>query len=120
MNEIYWIERLDYIQGFFIVLLTILGIILLFKVLVSFVEEKKDKFWKAKNIWLIGAFIICYTILSFIPSTAVMYRIYGIGGTIDFLKSNPEAKQLPDKTIKIINKWADKMLDDNKNKDKEK
>lgn len=39
--------------------------------------------------------------------------IYGVGSTIDYIKENPIAKQLPDKCFKIINKWADKQLKEN-------
>ena len=30
--------------------------------------------------------------------------IYGVGGTIDYVKSNKTAKQLPDKCIKALDK----------------
>ena len=36
--------------------------------------------------------------------------IYGIGGVIDYVQENPDAKQLPDKYIKVLNKWADDKL----------
>lgn len=39
--------------------------------------------------------------------------IYGVGGTIDYIKENHTAKQLPDKYIKILNKWTDKQLKEN-------
>ena len=33
--------------------------------------------------------------------------IYGIGGTIDYIKGNDTAKQLPDKCIEAIDKFLD-------------
>ena len=45
----------------------------------------------------------------FIPSKGELYMIYGLGNTIDYLKENPTAKQLPDKCIKAIDKWADNL-----------
>ena len=35
--------------------------------------------------------------------------IYCVGGTIDYVKSNETAKQLPDKCIKALDKWADNL-----------
>lgn len=32
-----------------------------------------------------------------------------IGGTIDYIKSNDTAKQLPDKYIKVLDKWAENL-----------
>lgn len=40
--------------------------------------------------------------------------IYGVGGTIDYIKDNPTAKQLPDKYFKILDKWADEQLEKEK------
>ena len=36
--------------------------------------------------------------------------IYGVGSTIDYIKENPTAKQLPDKWVKILDKWVDEQL----------
>lgn len=36
--------------------------------------------------------------------------IYGVGGTIDYIKENPASKQLPDKCVKILDKWVDEQL----------
>lgn len=36
--------------------------------------------------------------------------IYRVGGTIDYIKENPTAKQLPDKCFKIIDKWTNEQL----------
>ena len=35
--------------------------------------------------------------------------IYCVGGTIDYVKSNKTAKQLPDKCIKALDKWVDNL-----------
>ena len=33
--------------------------------------------------------------------------IYGVGGTVDYIKANPTAKKLPDKCINALDKWVD-------------
>ena len=62
----------------------------------------------SKPIFIIG--IISIVLFCFVPSTVQAYRIFGIGGTIDYLNNNPDVKALPDKTIKLLNKWADETL----------
>jgi hypothetical protein len=39
-----------------------------------------------------------------------MTKIYGIGGTIDYLKSNETAKRIPDKCIKALDLYIDSQL----------
>lgn len=54
---------------------------------------------------------IIFSLLSiFIPTSRELMMIYGIGGAIDYIQENPDAKQLPDKYIKVLNKWADDAL----------
>ena len=53
--------------------------------------------------------IIVGLINFFIPTTNETLIIYGIGGTLDYIKSNETAKQLPDKYIKTLNKWVDNL-----------
>ena len=49
-----------------------------------------------------------FFLLLFIPSKRDMLMIIGIGGTIEYLKSNDTANKSPDKVIMAI----DKLLDD--------
>ena len=54
---------------------------------------------------------IIFLLLSiFIPSSRDLMAIYGVGGVIDYVQENPDAKQLPDKYIKVLNKWVDNEL----------
>ena len=58
--------------------------------------------------------IIACLINFFIQTTNEALMVYGIGGTIDYVKSNKTAKQLPDKCIKALDKWADNINEENK------
>ena len=53
--------------------------------------------------------IIVGLINFFIPTTNETLMIYGIGGTIYYIKSNETAKQLPDKYIKALDKWVENL-----------
>ena len=45
--------------------------------------------------------------------------IYGVGGTIDYIKSNDTAKQLPDKCIKALDKRVENLNEEKKQDKKE-
>lgn len=45
----------------------------------------------------------------FVPTTSDALLIYGVGGTIDYIKSNKTAQKLPDKCIKALDKYLDEQ-----------
>lgn len=55
------------------------------------------------------AFFVSAFINIFIPTTNQALLIYGVGGTIDYIKSNDTAKQLPDKCVKALDKYLDNL-----------
>lgn len=50
----------------------------------------------------------------FIPSQKSLLIIYGVGGTIDYLKENKDANKIPDKCIKALDKYLDDALKEDK------
>jgi heme/copper-type cytochrome/quinol oxidase subunit 2 len=117
MNEIYWITRFDVLNAIFITTLVISSIILVMTVLgwlfncdedYDFKKNARKNCEKAMKISIIP-FIIGLLGVTFIPTTKEALLIYGVGGTIDYLKSNPTAKQLPDKCINALDKWIDDL-----------
>ena len=118
MIEIYWIEMLDGINFLLILTGVIILIVAAIMIATSFGGEDYDRRYEddlplrkkgVKNLFLsLVIFIIC----ALTPNTRQAYRIYGISATINYLKDNEEAKQLPDKGIKVLNKWADDYLEE--------
>ena len=53
----------------------------------------------------------------FIPSTKNLLIIYGVGGTIDYVKENKDANKIPDKCIKALDKYLDDALKGDKDKE---
>lgn len=45
----------------------------------------------------------------FIPGNKELMAIYGIGGTIDYIKSNDKAKELPDKVVDALTKYLETL-----------
>ena len=126
MNEIYWITRLDVICGF-LTLIAVFSVIatgVLFfiglikridadiynedsKTCEQSIETSKMCLYFAKRCVI--AFFVSVFINFFIPTTNEALLIYGVGGTIDYVKSNKTAKQLPDKCVKALDKYLDNL-----------
>lgn len=131
MNEIYWITRLTIICNFLsavavvcFVISTVTGIFAMFNRFEADDYEEGGKYYNChmqKFKMFLSYFkrfifvtIIACLINFFIPTTNEALMIYGVGGTIDYIKSNETAKQLPDKCIKALDKWADNINEENK------
>ena len=116
MSTLYWINVLDNINFLFIFIF-IISLILsvaIFPVNLIYttdeISETLDykRFTKTKH-WAYTLLIISTLGITFIPSKRELYIIYGVGGTIDYLKDNPTAKELPDKCIKALDTWVDNL-----------
>ena len=116
MNEIYWITRLDAICS----LIEFVNVLAIAVFLISGIANTMNRIFEddgekeivdkvTKKFWFISTpiMIVSSLFLTFIPTTKEAYQIYGIGGTIDYIKSNKEAKKIPDKAIKALNCFLD-------------
>ena len=112
MSELYWITRCDPIGTAALVFLIIstifLGVLILGYVACS-EDANKNGINMIKKLFkiVIPVFTISLLIEIFIPTTKEALTIYGVGGTVDYLKANPTAKKLPDKCINALDKWVD-------------
>ena len=134
MNEIYWITRLDAICAFLwiVSLLSFLLLgILLFVAKISKINAENDeencedwneymqRYKECMRYAKIGVivFLVSVFINIFIPTTNQALLIYGVGGTIDYIKSNDTAKQLPDKCVKALDKYLDNLTKEENQKE---
>lgn len=123
MSDLYWILTLGDLHNFFVACLVIsIGMFICFFIITAVADSKgnEDTQEKALNIAAASFFavILCELLTIIIPSKKELYMIYGVGSTIDYLKSNPNAKEIPDKCIKALERWADSVNEEN-NKDSE-
>lgn len=136
MEEIYWITRLDAICNFLtavtVVSFLTSAFIVVFVVCNRLEANSYKKGSEHYNYYMqrfkmflsyfkrfIFVAIIACLINFFIPTADEALMIYGVGGTIDYIKSNKTAKQLPDKCIKALDKWVDN-LNEEKQENKQK
>lgn len=115
MSEIYWISRLDYICNLFIVLSIVFGAIAVVGGFTLIVANKSDKDYPVilktvkKSLLMFSCSIL---VVIFLPNTKQAYMIWGLGGTIDYIKSNEIVQKLPDKTVQCLDKFIDKYLNE--------
>lgn len=123
MSELYWLGVLGEIHSFGvgIVALSVLAMLFLAFILVTTTLDGYDippiclKLLKLSAVSTLIGFLMC----AFIPSTKSLLIIYGVGGTIDYVKENKVANKIPDKCIKALDKYLDDALKEDKDKDKE-
>ena len=136
MSEIYWITRLDSINTISLICV-IVGVIISGIAAVIYYAANGQRIYddshgyessarenegyantcKGILIWSVPVSIIFSLLMIFIPTTKQGFLIYGLGGTVDYIKQNPTARQLPDKCIKALDKWVESWSIEKKNKD---
>ena len=133
MEEIYWITRLtsicDFLTAVAIVSFLISVVMCAFAIHNRFAADECLEGGKYYNCYMqrfkiflnyfkrsIIVALVVTVINIFIPTKNDALLIYGVGGTIDYVKSNKTANQLPDKCIKALDKWVDNLNEEEKMK----
>ena len=130
MWELYWISRLGTINTMMII---VLGISLVVGIVSAITRSEASSYlknWASSSLYketldeMKGATkvlkislitsIISIICIIFTPTTKQAFLIWGVGGTIDYLKENPTAKQLPVKCIKALDSWVDSFTKEGK------
>lgn len=114
MELLYWITRFDALHMVFDIILIISGIIngALVLILIIGNSEIDDNVLKSVLKYLkifVTAFMITLIVKAFVPSTKEALMIYGVGSTIEYLKSNEKAMKLPDKCIDALDAWIEEL-----------
>lgn len=77
-----------------------------------FMDDIDDELAKKLYKPMIFVSAVCIMLGILLPSKQDAYIIYGIGSVVDYIQENDEAKQLPDKTVKMLNALADKYTEE--------
>ena len=122
MTEIYWLQRIGNISDAFTVAFWLTLVVIAFFAIAFpiFAEDWDDEVKELLKKWARRIIIpLCISGIGciFIPSKKELYAIYGLGGTIDYIKSNDKAKQLPDKVVDALTRYVDSIEADKKKKD---
>lgn len=116
MNDLYWITVLGNLSTITSVI-SILSACLFTAVIIAYIiayceGDSNNQILRRKKVAISFLFttILFGSIACFTPTTKELYMIYGVGGTIDYLKENPKTQEIPDKCINAIDKWLDMQL----------
>lgn len=119
MTELYWLQRIGCINEIANIIIVLSCLVLVIVSIIYFISMTDcgsvDITDVSKKIMkkLVALIVCCLPIAVFVPSTSELYTIYGIGGTIDYIKSNDTAKQLPDKVVEALDAWVDNYINNN-------
>ena len=115
MIEIYWLQRLGNIGfcfnvGFWVCIAIAYGIFLWCS-FNDFEFHDKRVIQVCKKFAIVFAFFTAGAII--VPTQHDLMAIYGLGGTIDYIKSNDKAKELPDKVVDALTRYVDSIEKEN-------
>lgn len=122
MIEIYWLTRLVSLYEFCCVF-AIIGTIMLFAVGLClpmildadvFTYNDDENIKKRKQIKRVFRYFFIGWIIAligsiFLPSEKDLLAIYGLGSTIEYVKSSDKAKELPDKAVDALTKYLERV-----------
>lgn len=121
MSELYWLGVLGNLHDFgeVVFVLSIFALIVLGIWTISLGSDYDEPFKNIKRKFKFSIYALVFgaTICLFIPSTKSLLIIYGVGGTIDYLKENKVANKIPDKCVKALDKYLDDALKEDKDND---
>lgn len=122
METIYWLQVLGNVANLGVALLTLAMAVFVVSLIVVCAYHADDDETKTydfavkllkRSALAIGIGLV---IVVFVPSEKQFYAIYGVGGTIDYIKSNETARQLPDKVVNALDRWVDSQIEEDAKK----
>jgi len=124
-TKIYWLTRLDGINGFFIgmaiisiILILVIGIGLLIAHYMNDCfngDELKQRLktmaaFKSKLNYLVFTFFLGTLVSIFLPTQKEAVMIVAGGKTIDFIQNDTSIKKIPEQTTLLISSFFDKQI----------
>lgn len=115
--KIYWLTRLDYLQGISLFVALIAFSVILFYFIIRFNEcydsEDRQDFDKEhgyyRRISIISIILSCF-VLVFVPSKNDMILIYAGGKTLNYIEADTSLSKLPYQTTLFISEYLDKAV----------
>ena len=114
MKELYFINLIGNVN---IAAWVIFGVLCFAAMIIGiayFMDDIDDVLTKKLFKPMIVVAFVCLVLGILLPTKNECYIIYGIGSFVDYIQENDDAKQLPDKTVKMLNALADQYAEDAK------
>lgn len=112
MKKLYFINLIGNIHICAWVVFSLICIAAMFIGIAYFMDDIEEELAKKLYKPMIFVLAVCIMLGIVLPSKQDAYIIYGIGSVVDYIQENDEAKQLPDKTVKMLNALADKYSEE--------
>lgn len=124
MEAMYWITRLDAICVAFNIIMVFCIIGTLVFIVCRIVNKAAEYESVAEQAGIIAGRLIAFVSILpisiaaviFVPDTKEALVIYGVGGTLEWIKENDNAKQIPDKAVEALNLYLDNIITENAEK----
>ena len=123
--KIYWLTRLDGINGFFIGM-AIISIVLIIGIIIGGLMSKDfDEFYHDEKLksrikvreqftskvkYLVFTFFLGTLVSIFLPTQKEAVMIVAGGKTIDFIQQDTSIRKIPEKTTLLISSFFDKQI----------
>lgn len=103
MNELYWLNVLGNVScaAFIVAIVLVISIIVFFAV-GPYLSDEYDLDFKGILKKMVGTFIVSLILAVFIPSKKELFVIYGVGKSVEWVKSNDELQKMPEKLIDAL------------------
>jgi uncharacterized membrane protein len=109
-ETLYWITRLDGLHDLFIMTAIISGCVIFAATLYHIGSgEGISKLYKKILKYMLPMGLIAILGVIFVPTTKDALMIYGVGSTLEYLKQNETAKELPDKCIEVLDAYIESL-----------
>jgi hypothetical protein len=112
MEELYWITRLDGIYTCACIIAALCSVVTLVMYAVSVGNEVGTYFKTTHKRFAILALVGILGVI-FVPTTKEALVIYGVGGTIDYVKQDTVVQKLPQKAIIALDKYLESINNNN-------
>jgi hypothetical protein len=80
------------------------------------IENEEHPMLKKWGIALVCAALTCGLANVLVPTTQQAMMIYGVGTVVDYVQTNEDIKQLPDKCVQALDMWVDNCIEEQQKK----
>lgn len=114
MKELYFINLIGNMNSAAWVIFGVLCFAAFVIGIAYFMDDIDDVMIKKLSKPMIIVAVVSLLLGVLLPTKKDAYIIYGIGSVVNYIQENDEARQLPDKTVKMLNALADKYTEEEK------
>lgn len=103
MKELYWLNVLGNVGDWaFVAVIVLVVCIIVFLVICPILSDEYGLDYKGILKKMVGTIIVSLILAVFIPSKKELFVIYGVGKSVEWVKSNDKLQKMPEKLIDAL------------------